>query len=45
MIIDGVPYPTIPVDNDHAWLEDDEFARQMLAGLNPLVIQRLMVVL
>lgn len=31
------------IENDTAWLEDDEFARQILAGLNPIVIQRITV--
>eukprot|EP00250_Pteridium_aquilinum_P016632 c23207_g1_i1 orf=1-2061(-) len=35
------PKPQIIQENELAWLEDDEFARQMLAGLNPMVIQRI----
>ncbi|MCO5554016.1 hypothetical protein L7F22_007542 [Adiantum nelumboides] len=35
------PKPQIIQDNEKAWTEDDEFARQTLAGLNPVVIERL----
>lgn len=37
------PVPQIIQENESAWSKDDEFARQMLAGLNPMVIQRLTV--
>ncbi|KAH7439860.1 hypothetical protein KP509_04G079400 [Ceratopteris richardii] len=35
------PKPQIIQDNDMAWSEDDEFARQVLAGLNPMAIKRI----
>lgn len=35
------PKPLIIQDNEVAWTQDDEFARQMLAGLNPLAIERI----
>lgn len=35
------PKPQLIQDNETAWSEDDEFARQMLAGLNPMVIERI----
>ncbi|KAH7439970.1 hypothetical protein KP509_04G085100 [Ceratopteris richardii] len=35
------PQPQVIQDNEQAWSQDDEFARQTLAGLNPIVIQRL----
>ncbi|KAI5071290.1 hypothetical protein GOP47_0013541 [Adiantum capillus-veneris] len=35
------PKPQLIQDNEKAWSQDDEFARQMLAGLNPVVIERL----
>ncbi|KAH7439974.1 hypothetical protein KP509_04G085300 [Ceratopteris richardii] len=35
------PKPQIIQDNEKAWRQDDEFARQTLAGLNPIAIQRL----
>ncbi|CAN1325703.1 Linoleate 9S-lipoxygenase 6 (Fragment) [Linum perenne] len=33
------PLPQIIADNDVAWMDDMEFARQMLAGVNPARIQ------
>ncbi|MCO5606735.1 hypothetical protein L7F22_060925 [Adiantum nelumboides] len=35
------PKPQIIQENEKAWSGDDEFARQMLAGLNPMVIERM----
>ncbi|KAL5990959.1 hypothetical protein ACLOJK_011865 [Asimina triloba] len=32
---------TLIADNISAWVEDEEFGREMLAGINPAVIQRL----
>ncbi|XP_052186308.1 linoleate 9S-lipoxygenase 5-like isoform X2 [Diospyros lotus] len=33
------PLPQIIAENELAWMDDKEFARQMLAGTNPAVIQ------
>jgi hypothetical protein len=30
--------------DEFAWRKDEEFARQMVAGLDPVVIQRLQVI-
>ncbi|MCO5552249.1 hypothetical protein L7F22_005761 [Adiantum nelumboides] len=35
------PKPQVIQENEKAWSGDDEFARQMLAGLNPMVIERM----
>ncbi|KAI5071291.1 hypothetical protein GOP47_0013542 [Adiantum capillus-veneris] len=35
------PKPQLIQENEKAWSEDDEFARQMLAGLSPMVIERM----
>ncbi|KAJ8748171.1 hypothetical protein K2173_000579 [Erythroxylum novogranatense] len=35
------PLPQIIAENEFAWMDDEEFARQMLAGTNPTRIQRL----
>ncbi|XP_077236378.1 linoleate 13S-lipoxygenase 3-1, chloroplastic-like [Tasmannia lanceolata] len=35
--------PSIIYKDKHAWLRDDEFARQTLAGINPVTIQKLEV--
>ncbi|XP_038899357.1 linoleate 9S-lipoxygenase 5-like isoform X4 [Benincasa hispida] len=32
------PLPQFLRENEHAWMDDDEFARQMLAGTNPVRI-------
>ncbi|XP_031248430.1 probable linoleate 9S-lipoxygenase 5 [Pistacia vera] len=33
------PMPSIAIDNEFAWREDEEFGRQMLAGTNPTRIR------
>ncbi|KAG6545004.1 hypothetical protein Mapa_013696 [Marchantia paleacea] len=40
--IQNIKYPTPQViaDNPLAWMDDEEFGRQMLAGINPGVIKR-----
>ncbi|KAF3948713.1 hypothetical protein CMV_025324 [Castanea mollissima] len=37
------PLPQIIAENELAWLDDDEFGRQMIAGINPAKIQCLEV--
>lgn len=33
----------LPTEDRFAWLRDDEFARQVIAGVNPVTIERLQV--
>eukprot|EP00250_Pteridium_aquilinum_P012975 c21058_g1_i1 orf=1107-2765(-) len=35
------PVPQIIQVNERVWCDDDEFARQLLVGVNPVVVQRL----
>ncbi|KAH7440315.1 hypothetical protein KP509_04G101300 [Ceratopteris richardii] len=35
------PKPQVIQANEQAWSQDDEFARQTLAGINPMIVQRL----
>eukprot|EP01018_Ginkgo_biloba_P032635 Gb_15016 [translate_table: standard] len=35
------PYPQVVVADEFEWRQDEEFAREMLSGVNPVVIQRL----
>ncbi|KAH9301871.1 hypothetical protein KI387_013454, partial [Taxus chinensis] len=35
------PFPQVITADQHAWKKDEEFARQMISGVNPVCIQRL----